>query len=247
MSFSPCGRMLRVAKIEAVFEIKGEAEVVDWANCKEEGPPRSQQLLRLKLHIVILNLSKSKPTKAQPTLVGSATLDIGCSVRPLVHHLPFAFTWRPKHLYVTVSSSRLRVYRIDMNLVMAQSTAICPAKRTWDGTVTGPVRDEKRCVISTPKETIFLPRSARVSTVQYLPPNADISGNRSVIVVGPRSGKCARPGFCIYLTEQDLGEWIDPAKKPEEESRLLPGQQRLSRMYEMFHTEKDCDVIPCDY
>lgn len=243
--------MLRVAKVEVVFEGTSEISRIRYNSEKHKVSLSQRRVLHLKLHIIILALSKKKPTRYQPTIAGSITLDIGCSVRPLFHQLPFALTWEASHLYFTVSSSQLRVYRIDLAEIVARgvvSDSVCPAKRSRDGmTKSGDGNGRSQVApVLTPKETIFLPRSARTRKVQFLP-KAQVAGSRSVVIVGPLYGKRPRPGFCFYLTDEDLGDWIDPSEKEHDESRVLLGQQRFGNLYEQFDVEEDCDIIPCDY
>ncbi|OXV06315.1 hypothetical protein Egran_05917 [Elaphomyces granulatus] len=253
LSFSPCGSMLRVAKVEAAFQpaTAAEEEQQPLQCCEGNSPYTKQRTLCLKLHVVILRPSEKNPTRSWPTLVGSATLDLGYGVRAVVHQAPFAFTWEPDFLFVTVSSSRLRVYRVDLAELLARGRDSLSAKHRAAGSKNASGSGScTRPLIHTPQETIFLPRSARTRTVQYLPlvHQAETSENgKSAVVIGPRYGKHPRPGFRVYLTPEDLGDWIDLATKADDEARLLAPQQRLEGPYEDFNLEEDCDIIPCDY
>ncbi|KAK4463184.1 hypothetical protein QBC42DRAFT_250727 [Cladorrhinum samala] len=345
LSFSPCGTMLRVAKVEATlasapttpsaFEDYFESmfpdelkEALLEAGAEPEsdvdsdgdrvlkvkidpdkitmpggGVKTKRRCLHLKLRVMILKLSPKKPARSEPSLAGSVTLDVRCGVRPLVHQLPFSFTWddRRDRLYCTVSGSRLRVYRVDLAGIVRRfaenqpgkdcvhtttnnnnkrpnrttAAAAAGGKRTHDGIEKNNKKKKKNdnikreeeeeeeeeekeqekkeqgkkeeAVVLTPKETVFLPRSARMRSVQFLPASLlGPDGNKAAVVVGPRYGKQPRPGFCLYLDEEkDLGEWVSPEDKEDDESEAsFGGRRTLGSLYERFDMDEDCDIIP---
>lgn len=200
---------------------------------RRRGEPRVKPQLCLNLHVMILKLSSSKPTKIPPKLVATTSLRLGCGMRPHVQELPFAFTWSATDLYLTISYSRLRVYRI--TLPTSQSTVSTPTTDT----------DQKpnEFTITVPKECIFLPRSSRNRSVQFFPP--DVEDAKSVVIIGPRYGNHPAPPIGVYLKDQDLGGWV-PVEDKEGESQLHTPMKRLEGQFEQFDEENDCDIIPFD-
>lgn len=241
LSFSPCGTLLRLSKIEAVVD--------DVPTLRLGSKLPLEPRLHLVLHIIVLKLSTGKPTRSPPRLLGTTSLRIGYCEKPLVYCLPFTFTWRPTELYVTVSSARLRVYRVDL----AQVASHHPAphrppgrnRRSPGNNASGKDRGvQKDRVVLTPKHSIFLPRSARNRTVQFIPP--DNSRKMATVVIGPRYGQKSSPGIVLYLTDQDLGEWVSIEEKEGDEARLYHERQRLGGPSEAFDVEEDCDIIPVE-
>lgn len=238
---------------------------------KGEGKgPRKQlkPIMCLNLHVLIMQLATNKPTRSPPKLIGSTTLQLGCGLKSHVQQLPFAFTWRESDLYFTMSSSRLRVYKVSLtdggNTLKSPEMA-GPGTSTLRGTTNGesfqdfcgaelcgpcePPRLRRAgnasksmaLTITVPKETIFLPRSSRSRSVQFIPPHTP--SGRSPVVIGPRNGLNPDPPIVVYFDAEDLGSWVDLAVKEGEESRLGGQQQRLEGRYETFDTEQDCDII----
>jgi hypothetical protein len=182
-----------------------------------------------------MKLSKSKPTKIPPKLFAMTSLRLGCGIRPHMQGLPFAFTWGADDLYLTISHSRLRVYRV--SLPSAQSTASTPTTDTTQ-------KPNNEFAVTVPKECIFLPRSARNRSVQFFPPDAE--GANSVIIIGPRYGNYPAPSIGVYLKDQDLGGWV-PLDDREGEGQLHTPMKRLEgQLFEQFDEENDCDIIPFD-
>jgi hypothetical protein len=176
---------------------------------------------------MILKLSKHKPTKILPKLVATTSLRLGCGMRPHVQVLPFAFTWSATDLYLTISHSRLRVYRVTLPTTT---------------TDTGPKPNDE-FTIKVPKECIFLPRSARNRLVRFYPP--ETAGANSVVIIGPRYGNHPAPPVGVYLKEDDLGGWVLVEDK-EGEGQLHTPMKRLEGQFEQFDEEQDCDIIPFD-
>lgn len=94
-----------------------------------------------------------------------------------------------------------------------------------------------------PKETVFLPHSARGRSVQFFPPAAP--GCNAVVIVGPRYGQHPGPSIGLYPTEGQLGGWVpidyaDSSGEAPTACRL----RTLEGHFEEFDEEEDCDLIP---
>ncbi|KAL4786824.1 hypothetical protein BJX76DRAFT_354825 [Aspergillus varians] len=181
---------------------------------------------------------------------------IGCSVPQLVHQLPFAFTWSDKYLYLTVSSSQLRLYRVDLEMISKPDAHGRYSSGSCRSSPSSPHQTMKRKesypqpsaptsqpIFSTPTESIFLPRSARDRAVQFFPSPVNEDGP-SLVVVGPRYGTRPQPGMVVYLTDQDLGEWANIEAKEGDGAQQEPAHQRVVGRFEDFDEEEDCDLIP---
>lgn len=247
LTFSPCGEFLRVAKVEAAFW-KGQEQLENSNNDKAK--------LRLYLHILIFRMSPIAVSNIHLRLIGNTTMRIGCGVPQLVHQLPFAFTWTDKYLYLTVSSSQLRVYRADLEMASKPHADEAFSPGLFHPSASSPYRTTKRKdswakssaanpppIFTIPSEIIFLPRSARDRTVQFFPGSLN-GGGSSCVVVGPRFGSRPQPGVVIYLTDRDLGDWVDIGESERGEARQERAHQRVMRNFEEFDEEEDCDIIP---
>jgi hypothetical protein len=190
------------------------------------------------MHVMVLRLSSSKPTKIPPKMVATTSFRLGCDMKPHVQELPFAFTWSATELYLTVSHARLRIYRITLPSAVPKSQGV---PSTTTSAIDAPMANEFK--IMAPKECIFLPRSSRNRSVQFFPPDAP--GANSVVIIGPRHDKHPTPPICVYLKDQDLGSWV-PIEDKEGESMLHMPQKRLQGQFEEFDEEQDCDLIPYD-
>ncbi|KAF6814021.1 nacht and tpr domain protein [Colletotrichum sojae] len=225
MSFSPCGDFLRASVIDAIHKPSK-------AGTDKTRPPKAR--VCMNLHVMILQLSSTSPSNSPPKMVSSANIELGCSVKTLVSTLPFAFTWTPSYLYVTMSHSTLRVYRVALNdwkpsdLSKEES---CTAKDS-----------DRQLQITVPKETIFLPRSARVRSVQFFP--ALETNGDSKVIIGPRYGKNPEPPLAALLQDKDLGGWVLPSKKDGSCAANDTFQRRLEGRFEDFDSDEDCDIIP---
>lgn len=247
MAFSSCGDLLRIAKVEAVYP--QEQEGLD-------EPKSKKPKLHYYLHVLVLRLSSPNKPKIDPQLTGSATMQIGCSIPRISRQPPFAFTWTDKWLFLTVSSSTLRVYRTDLSMV---TNSYCSGKRVSSTVPESspstsyilPSKDShpqpldvpSRSIFTTPDKIIFLPRSSINRAVQFFPNPVDEGGPSSVIV-GPRFGKHPQPGMIVYLTEQDLGVWQNIANKECDGARQESAHLRVAGRFEVFDTEEDCDIRP---
>ncbi|KAK8128523.1 hypothetical protein PG984_009631 [Apiospora sp. TS-2023a] len=181
-------------------------------------------------------LSSTEPSHKLPKMVASTSVDLGCSAKTVVSALPFAFTWTPSYLYVTMSDSSLRVFRVTLGDWKHANHTQTPEK-TGAATNAG-----TRCLqVTVPKETIFLPRSARTRSVQFIP--ATKAGGKSKVIVGPRYGPNPGPPIGALLPDVELGGWVLPEQKeggPRTDSAF---QKRLEGQLEEFDHEVDCDLI----
>ncbi|KAL5320545.1 hypothetical protein ACEPPN_011354 [Leptodophora sp. 'Broadleaf-Isolate-01'] len=233
LSFSPCGGLLRVASIEAIIE-RSPINAHD-RDHKRHG---AKQRVCLYMHVMLLKLSSKKPTKIPPKMVASTSLRLGYDMKLHVQNLPFAFTWTRNDLYLTVSHSRLRVYRISF-----PGTALGQESSSSTAPENGIRAESKDFTVTVPSKCIFLPRSSRNRAVQFFPP--DLPGQNSVLIIGPRHDKHPTPPIGVYLKEDDLGNWISVEDK-EGEGMLHTPQKRLQGQFEEFDEDLDCDLIPFD-
>lgn len=203
-----------MAKIVAVIERPGES------SSAAETKPR----LCLDLEVIILRLSRSNPTRSSAEVLGRTNLRISCCVRSLAQQFPFTFSWQLTELFSTFSGSRLRVYRIDF-------------RNHLDGK-----NKTNKMPVFTVRNTIFLPRSSRNRTVQLFPPLT--AGAMWTVIIGPRYGDKPTAGIGVYLSDDDLGDWVDIEDKEGESARMIDGRQQLEGLYEDFDLDDDCDLIP---
>ncbi|KAF3940065.1 hypothetical protein ABW19_dt0209918 [Dactylella cylindrospora] len=185
-----------------------------------------------------MKLSDKKPWKS-PKTIGAISLNIGSCERPLIKGLPFTFTWAADELYVTVSSSRLRVYRVDISTIASIGTAPALARKGIIGS-DGTIKEES--FVMTSEKIIFLPHSARNRKVQFIPPTEP--GKMTLVVIGPRLGSKNAPSIALYLNGDDLGGWISVKDKESAEGELFDRHQGLKGMHEDFDAQEDCDIIP---
>ncbi|KAH7364600.1 hypothetical protein BKA65DRAFT_141598 [Rhexocercosporidium sp. MPI-PUGE-AT-0058] len=232
LSFSSCGGLLRVASIEAVIERSPN-------DAQDRKRPGAKQRVCLYMHVIILKLSSKKPTKIPPKMVASTSLRLGYDMKHHVQNLPFAFTWTRNDLYLTVSHSRLRVYRIAFPRTVLGRQEISPSSTPEVDTN----NDSRAFTVTVPSKCIFLPRSSRNRSVQFFPP--DVPGQNSVLIIGPRHDKHPTPPIGVYLKGDDLGNWISLEDK-EGEGMLHTPHKRLQGQFEEFDEDLDCDLIPFD-
>lgn len=193
------------------------ASVYAVSKTKQEG-----STLKLFLHVSAALLSPTSTPTKRPRRVASKVL-ILCSKRaPLVRKLPFTFTWTEEALYVSMSGERLQVLRVML-----------------------PRGAEKQFSEPTmPENEIVLPRSAKGSTVHFLPGQSP--GTMSIVIIGSRDGKASRCPIAVYLKPSDLGQWIAAPQDGLEEATKSDGACRSSAQYEEFDSDEDCDTIPYD-
>jgi hypothetical protein len=95
-----------------------------------------------------------------------------------------------------------------------------------------------------PENEIVLPRSAKGSTVQFLP--ARSPDKMSIVVIGSRDGKASRCPIAVYLKPSDLGQWVAAPQEGLEERTKSYSAWRPGAQFEEFDADEDCDTIPFD-
>ncbi|KAF3097082.1 hypothetical protein TWF103_009611 [Orbilia oligospora] len=239
VSFSSCGTLLRVAKVEGVKRIVQQSKNAD----TDEGVLDEAKQLSLNLHVVMIEVSPPKPIAVPPKPVCITSVNLGFCERYLIKTSPFTFTWSDDKLYVSVSSSRLRVYQVGIlrspNINTPTSTAEIGGGEPQDpdcGT------QYNLGTVKTLKEIIFLPRSARNRKVQYLPPKK--AGDPSTVIIGPQPNGSQPASIVLSLTEEDIGGWLSLKEKDLAGEVLLNPRLQRKGMYEEFDVTEDCDFVP---
>ncbi|KAF3190050.1 hypothetical protein TWF225_002546 [Orbilia oligospora] len=239
VSFSSCGTILRVAKVEGVKRIVQQSKNAD----TDEGVLDEAKQLSLNLHVVMIEVSPPKPIAVPPKPVCITSVNLGFCERYLIKTSPFTFTWSDDKLYVSVSSSRLRVYQVGIlrspNINTPTSTA-----EIGGGEPQGPDCGSQYNLgtVKTLKEIIFLPRSARNRKVQYLPPKK--AGDPSTVIIGPQPNGSQPASIVLSLTEEDIGGWLSLKEKDLAGEVLLNPRLQRKGMYEEFDVTEDCDFVP---
>ncbi|KAF4461134.1 Ankyrin repeat [Fusarium albosuccineum] len=229
LSFSNDGLFLYVAIIDAVAE-KPAAHTSETPGIIVG--PKSQ--LCLNLHVLVLQLSSSKPTRNQPKLVAMTSCRLGCScARAFTPTLPFAFTWGDNMLHLTLSDSCLHVYRITIPKVGEVKD------KTKDSDTAR--KENLKFTVLVPKEKILLPRSARNRSVQFFPAKEPDANN--LVIIGPRYGNHPRPPCGVYLSEQQLGGWVIQS---DEDTSRTPQKRLAGLLEEPWDDDTDCIIIPFD-
>ncbi|KAK4146874.1 uncharacterized protein C8A04DRAFT_25453, partial [Dichotomopilus funicola] len=233
LSFSPCGQHLRVASMEAEVRRPVKPKGTQFTR----GQTRSGFRICLNLHVMVLRLSSSNPTKSPPKLLYSTSFRIGPCSKPIVQQFPFTFTWCPTELFVTLSDLHLRVYRVTLPTGENPQGSDLPSLSKKE-TTGNPVS-------STPSKRIYLPRSSKNRSVNYFPPRTP--GGDSTVVIGPRYGRFLAPPIVVYLSDDDIGGWV-PVSNGEGEvgASMCAPRQTLEGQLEHFVAEQDCDIIPFD-
>ena len=239
--FSPKGDYLHIGSVEAQRRTSKPINSIP-----------GKKHYDLTFHITTMQLSSTSPAKGRPTIISRQCHSLGVWTNPLVSILPYTWTWTATAVFFTMTGFKLRVYRV-------------PLPSPNDSSAKGQtVPEASRCspaLITTPRETIFLPRSARERSVHFFPSpdvasgglrgmlKASDSGTRnkpnSTLIVGPRYGPKASPPIGVYLSERDLGPWINVHDK-EGEERMRPPKRRFTGAFEEFDEDDDCDIIPFD-
>ncbi|KAI1105315.1 hypothetical protein F4804DRAFT_304514 [Jackrogersella minutella] len=230
LSFSPCGAFLRVAIIDATAQKPNSVAALDI-----NGSDTTKRRLCLNLHVLILRLSATSPTKNPPKLLRTTSCLLGCScARPFIPVLPFAFTWTDADLYLTISESYLRVYHVALPDLREQH---CDSVDTPTGISSG-------FTITVPGETILLPRSSHNRSVQFFP--ATKPGGNATVIIGPRGGYHPSPPIGVYLSERDLGIWVCPEERNEGGGMYNPQITLEGQLEEPWDDDNDCIIIPFD-
>ena len=246
--FSPCGTLLHVGSVEAIQR-------------KGERVPRVRSSLRekhydLAFHVTTMRLSPTDPAKHPPTIISRQCHALGVWTKPFVSVLPYSWTWTPAATYFTMTGSKLRVYHVPLSSPQSGSAEEQTTVKSARPSHCSPA------LITTPSETVFLPRSARERSIQFFPPREPVpdekmsdgetpsssssGGTRvSTLIIGPRYGRHPSPPIGVYLTATDLGPWINIHDK-EGEERIRAPRRRFTGLFEEFDEDDDCDIIPFD-
>lgn len=245
--FSPCGTLLHLGSVEGIQR-------------KLQRDPRIRSSRRekhydLAFHVTTMRLSPTDPAKRRPTIISRQCHALGVWTKPFVSILPYSWTWTPTATYFTMTGSKLRVYRVPLSSPHAGSAEQRTTARSAQPSHGTPA------LITTPSETVFLPRSAQERTVQFFPPREPSANDEqpdsetpgsssssrtraSTLIIGPRYGRNPSPPIGVYLTATDLGPWISIHDK-EGEERMRAPRRRFTGAFEEFD-EDDCDLIPFD-
>jgi hypothetical protein len=148
-----------------------------------------------------------------------------------------------------MSDSYLHVYRISLPTVnRKQSTSQC-IEDDPQVALDGHQRMEKTATNSKVwvlRETVLLPHSARHRSVQFFPAPAKESEGKAKVVIGPRYSKHPTPPIGVYLSEQDLGGWVDLTEKADDAGQVYESHKRLADQFEEGWEINDYILIPFD-
>lgn len=253
--FSSCGKYLHIVTLEA-----RQASFWDY---------RHADRTPIKLAIVVLtfSLSSQKPSRAPPQLIHRVRVHVGTTSSLQATKLPFTFTWRGDQVYVTCSSTVLRVYRVQLFGCKPSAKAM-----SKPGSSGGLVKLQEP--VLRPKKTMFLPESAKHGLVYYSPPTAENEIGKIIVSGGCQLRLCKRelspenildmllfdgpatifdlrtelrPAVGCYIREQDdLGGWGVCADDVENIAETR-NSGTLSRRLEKFDPSDDCDLEPYIY
>lgn len=241
--FSPTGDYLHVGSVEAQ-----RRKSISGSHTKSS---LREKHYDLTFYVTTMQLSKANPAKGRPTVLSRQCHALGKWASPFISILPYSWTWTPTAVYFTMTGFKLRVYRV-------------PLPSPKDGLAESQTTAEAFCcspaLITTPRETIFLPRSARERSVQFFPGPEPSSislrgalmeadsgvrnSSNATLIIGPRYGPKASPPIGVYLGERDLGPWVNVHDK-EGEEMMRPPKRRFTGAFEEFEDD-DCDIIPFD-
>ncbi|PVF92590.1 hypothetical protein CPB86DRAFT_176028 [Serendipita vermifera] len=251
--FSPCGRYLHIAGLEA--QKKPESH--------KRGKGDSQNKTEIKLSVLVstYRLSARKTARSPPTLIHRVKAYLGTTSLLRVSKLPFTLIWRPEELYIVRGDATLNVYRVQL----------FPGKSTGN--------TEGTQEVLTPRKPIFLPASARYRRVYYFPSDKGAANDNALgcIIVGgeartkqtisemmefesdkrpdPKEGVTighaydlqndAVPPIGCYVHERELGGWRRTSERADIPKYM--GAGCLSHRLEKFNPQDDCDLEPYFY
>ncbi|KAK3315619.1 hypothetical protein B0H66DRAFT_347658 [Apodospora peruviana] len=260
--FSPCGRYVHIASVEARLVINTTA-----SRQKKKATLDDKEIV-VSLFVTTHRLSVHKTTRSPPRLVHKVKLALGQFSGLSLARLPFTFTWTDEYLHFTVSGTRLSIFRVGL----FRSAGGAP-------------------VVTAPTLSVMLPLSASNREVHYLPPpSPGTKGGRGVVLLGSydkgnrhvslshRKGSLevilramrrgmgdmdgkkelmwyACPPAVIFVDEdKDLGGWkplvvADEDKDEESSMGIVAGTStdrlrdgRLTRRIEAFNWQDDMDL-----
>ena len=243
--FSECGQFLHIAALEGRQNPVSRRELRkqrrQHSSSEGQDTPQGKPQIRLFLLVSTYRLSNRKTTRSPPWLIHRVKVDLGDRSDFSVSKLPYTLTWTTNDLYVTASQEKLLVYRIKLFALA------CSDKQV-----------NKLALVLVPRNTIFLPSTARFREVRFFPAEGAVNAR---VLIGsedpmPKSSKgqndspaeviglggVLSPPIGVYLTDVDLGGWIPS-------SDVAPiiedvGIGRLDQKVERFDRDDDCDLEP---
>ena len=241
--FSPTGDYLHIGSVEAQRQksISGS----------HTNSSLREKRYELTFYVTTMQLSNANPAKGRPTILSRQCHALGKWTSPFISILPYSWTWTPTAVYFTMTGFKLRVYRVPLP---SPKGSLAKRQTTTEASCCSPA------LITTPRETIFLPRSARERSVQFFPGPEPSSlslrgalmeadsgvrhSSNATLIIGPRYGPKASPPIGVHLGERDLGPWVNVHDK-EGEEEMRPPKRRFTGAFEEFEDD-DCDIIPFD-
>lgn len=190
---------------------------------KKKRDIRAQKVYGLTVVITTLRISSSKSSINRPVTIAKKIHNLGIWKKPYFPTIPYTWTWTKSSAYFCINGLTLRVYKIPL--------------------ATPGVAIPENEPITTPSETIFLPYSAQERSVQFFP--ASLTAGVSTVIIGPQYGPEPSAATGLYLSEKDLGPWVD-VKEKEDANSLKGLKRRATGKFEEFDTDDDCDIIPYD-
>lgn len=242
LHFSACGNYLHIASVEAqIGQIGGTKRRV------QQLPPQ----LRICILLSTYRLSVRKTTRSPPSLIHRVKAELGEFSKLNVPRLPFTLTWTAHELFVTQSTSELRVMRIALfrdtnscmpmlpghNIVVPKNRTFLPDTAAERDVHFVPSADGKSgCVLigskTRPRAHDKPPRRLRCSKDPLLRMAAEILDK-----VVPKKREILAPPIGCFLKEEDLG-WV-----PRDEVRVTgrEGVGKFDRRREKFDPVDDCE------
>jgi hypothetical protein len=162
-------------------------EATSLINTKRPSQSSDSKACSLTLVTTTLRVSQADIAAQQPQKIAQTSYSFRFLFRPFTSVLPYTYTWTDTAVFVSLSDSILRLYKIPLTTTLPH----------------GP----EESLITSPRNIIFLPRSAHNRTVQFFPPRRP--GYDSKIIIGPRYGSAHTPPIAMYLNDEDLGSWED--------------------------------------
>ncbi|KAI9702286.1 MAG: hypothetical protein M1820_006218 [Bogoriella megaspora] len=216
--FSPCGSYLHLAALEARLE-------------PETTIPSC--ILQVSTH----RMSMRKTTRSPPRLIYRVAVPVGKATVFASGRMPYNLTWSAEHVYITASSTELRVIRVPLFRSQRGETALS-------------------CV---PTGRVFFPNSTTQRNVRFFPPRPDAKAkDHATVIIGSHSPPPASSGpmmirqapsppiGCFVNIEKDLGDWkpIHEVGDHDESYTQTKIGGRLQAKFEKFDTTDDCDIVP---
>ncbi|KAI0165336.1 hypothetical protein GGR52DRAFT_575424 [Hypoxylon sp. FL1284] len=234
--FSECGTYMHIATIEA--QDKGKTQIRSIAG-------KEPKQLSIAVFVTTYQLREDKTSTRVQTLIHRVKARLGNITNISVTKLPITFTWTRDHVYVTQSSYKLTVMRV--NLFRSTGSSRSPSNSPM-----------------IPRETVPLPASAQQREVRYFPPTA--ADRRGVVLIGSHRSqrfpavnirpahpthvdvdvrnspyRFPSPPVGLYVDEdKDLGGWVPARTGDAVTNRYRNGV--LIRKIEPFDAEDDCEL-----